>query len=57
MISLEREQVSDIKGIEFAKKMNYKFYLSSAKDNPQGFINFLEELIKDFLSEKYGFEI
>ena len=41
------EQVDEKQGKIFAKKHNYKFYLVSAKDNPQKFINCLDELVKD----------
>ena len=33
----------------FVKEKNYKFYLVSAKDNPQKFINCLDELVKDYI--------
>ena len=48
-----KEEVTETEGIELAKKYNYKFYLASAKDDPNGFINFLEELIKNFISNEY----
>ena len=51
------EKVPEEEGIEFAKKMNYKFYSSSAKNDPQGFINFIEDLIKDFIANKYNIKI
>ena len=47
------EKVTEDEGKEFAKKYNYKFYLASAKDNSKGFITFLEELVKDFINDKY----
>ena len=43
-------EVSEREGIEFAEKNNYKFYSSSAKRDPKGFYNFLEELVKDYSS-------
>ena len=43
------EKINEEKGREFAKKQNYKFYLVSAKDNPQAFINCLDELVKDYI--------
>ena len=46
----ERREVSDEQGKEFAKKYNYKFYSASAKDNPEGFRIFIEELIKDYIA-------
>ena len=46
----DRRQVSDEQGKEFAKKNNYKFYSASAKNNPEGFRNFIEELIKDYIA-------
>ena len=48
-LDVER-QVYDKQGKEFAKKNNYKFYSASAKDNPEGFRNFIEELIKDYIA-------
>ena len=44
-----KEKIKEEKGREFAKKQNYKFYLVSAKDNPQAFINCLDELVKDYI--------
>ena len=32
------------------QKNNYKFYSASAKDNPEGFRNFIEELVKDYIA-------
>jgi len=46
----DRRQVYDEQGKDFAKKNNYKFYSASAKDNPEGFRNFIEELIKDYIA-------
>ena len=46
---LDYEKVDVIKGKLFAKKHNYKFYLVSAKDNQQAFINCLDELVKDYI--------
>ena len=46
----DKREVSDEQGKEFAKKNNYKFYSASAKDNPEGFRHFLEELIKEYIA-------
>ena len=46
----DERKVSDEQGKEFAKKYNYKFYSASAKNNPEGFRNFIEELIKDYIA-------
>ena len=43
------EEVDVEQGKLFAKKHNYKFYLVSAKDNQQAFINCLDELVKDYI--------
>ena len=41
------KQVDEEQGEKLAKEKNYKFYLVSAKDNQQAFINCLDDLVKD----------
>ena len=45
-----QEKVKESEGRDFAKSINAKFLSISAKeDSPEKFINFLEELLKDYL--------
>ena len=48
----EEEEVKEETAREFANKCNLKFKLVSAKEDPKGFILFLEELLDDFLQKK-----
>ena len=48
-LHIQQEIIVD-QGLELAKKYNYKFYSVSAKDNPQAFINCLDELIEEYIS-------
>ena len=52
----ENEDVDINVAEEFAKKINSKFKMVSAKLNAKGFEDFLEELLKDYIN-KYGNEI
>ena len=45
------EQVSEQEGRKYAAEKGAKFKLSSAKEDPIGFIQFLEELFKDFIDK------
>ena len=47
-----QEDVSEEEGKDFANKLGAKFKLVSAKEDPLGFINFLEELLDEFLKKK-----
>ena len=47
------EKVSEEEGQSYANEKGSKFALCSAKDDPKGFIKFLEELFQDYI-EKYG---
>ena len=40
-----KEEVSEEEGENYAKEINAKFILSSAKADPEGFNSFLEELL------------
>ena len=48
-----KEEVQEIEGQNFADSVGAKFRLVSAKIDPQGFIDFLSELLDEFL-EKSG---
>ena len=43
------QEVDKEQGEKLAKEKNYKFYLVSAKDNQQAFINCLDDLVKDYI--------
>ena len=45
----EEEQVNEGEARILAESHNYKFYLISALDNQQAFINCLDELVKDYI--------
>jgi len=45
----DHEQVTEDQGKKFAKEKNAKFKLSSAKEDPLNFNEFLEELFKEFI--------
>ena len=42
------EVIDEEQGKKFAHELKYKFYQASAKNDPKGFINFLEELVEDY---------
>ena len=44
-----KEKVNESQGKTFAQSKKAKFKLTSAKDDPLGFNNFLEELFKEFI--------
>ena len=46
------EQVSYDEGLQFANNHNFRFNLTSAKNNSQEFINFVEELVDDYSNVK-----
>ena len=48
----DHEQVTEDQGKKFAKEKNAKFKLSSAKEDPLNFNEFLEELFKEFIDTK-----
>ena len=50
------EEIKEIDVTNYAKKIGAKFELVSAKSNPQGFINFLEQLLDEYL-KKNGINI
>ena len=45
------EKVKEEQGKKFASEINAKFKLSSAKDDPLSFTQFLEELFKEFIDK------
>ena len=48
-----KEEVKEEEGEKFAQSINAKFRLTSAKCDGEGFINFLELLLKEYIN-KYG---
>ena len=50
------EQIKEDEVKSYARELGIKFKLVSAKEDPNGFISFLEELLEDFLKKK-GIEI
>ena len=48
---LDKEEVKENVAMEYAKSINAKFRLASAKTDPDSFVNFLEELLKDYLNK------
>ena len=48
----EEEEIKAETAKEFANKCNLKFKLVSAKEDPEGFVQFLEELLDDYLQKK-----
>ena len=50
----QEEQVTEREAEEYALKNHYKFCLTSAKTNPKGFRDFLEELVKERIEEING---
>ena len=46
-----KEKVKEIEGKNFADSVGAKFRLVSAKVDPQGFIDFLSELLDEFLQK------
>ena len=46
------DDVNEEEAREFAQKINAKFRLTSAKDNPNGFKCFLKELVIDYINKK-----
>lgn len=46
-----KEEVSEDEANKYAKTLNAKFRLTSAKKDPGGFSNFLEDLLKDYLNK------
>ena len=49
----DNEQVSENEARDFAKNHNYKFYLTSAKEDPITTKNIIEEIIKNYISSLY----
>ena len=47
-----KEEIKEEEGLKYAKSMNYKFRLTSAKTDPEGFSSFLEELLIEYLKKK-----
>ena len=47
----EQEEVTEKEGIEYAKTINARFTLTSAKTDPESFVVLLEELLKDYLKK------
>ena len=46
-----KEQVKELEGEKFANSVGARFKLVSAKIDPQGFVDFLSELLNDFLKK------
>ena len=49
---LDDEEVDENEAREFAKNINAKFIMASAKNNGKGFINFLEDLLSIYIIKK-----
>ena len=47
---LDDEEVDEETARELAKKINAKFRMASAKVNGKGFVNFLKELLEDYIN-------
>ena len=52
---IENQMVMDEEGKEIAKKYGIKFLITSALSSAKSFINFVNNLVKDYI-EKYGVE-
>ena len=52
-----KEQVKEKEGKNYADSIGAKFRLVSAKNDPHGFVNFLSELLDDFLKKNGILEI
>ena len=50
-----KEQVKETEGKNYADSIASKFWLVSAKIDPQGFVDFLNELLDAFFEEKPNF--
>ena len=50
---INQEEVTEEEGKKYAQSIKAKFRLTSAKEDPDGFVEFIEELVKDY-HEKYG---
>ena len=50
---LEKEEVRENQAMEYAKSINAKFRLVSAKSDPAGYNNLLEELLIDYINIIY----
>ena len=48
----KKEQVPDIDASNYAEEIGAKFALTSAKKNKEGFSNYLEELLDDYIESK-----
>ena len=48
------DDVDENEARQYAKKFNAKFRMASAKMNPKGFINFLKELLIDYIKKTGG---
>ena len=48
------EDMDENEAREFAKKLNAKFKMTSAKSNGKGFVNFLKELLVDYIDLNNG---
>ena len=48
----KQEQVPDIDASNYAEEIGAKFALTSAKKNKEGFSNYLEELLDDYIESK-----
>jgi small GTP-binding protein len=46
-----KEEVEEEQGEKYAESINAKFRLTSAKEDAQGFINFLELLLKEYINK------
>ena len=50
---INQEEVTEEEGKKYAQSIKAKFRLTSAKEDPDGIVEFIEELVKDY-HEKYG---
>ena len=48
----DQEQVSEEEGENFAKSINARFSFTSAKSNPSGFVQFIEQLLIDYIHKE-----
>lgn len=51
---LDEEEVDENEAREFAKRIKAKFTMASAKKNEKGFVNFLEDLLDNYITKNKG---
>ncbi len=49
----QKEEVSEEDGENYARSIKAKFKLTSAKEDPEGFNNFLKELLTDYINNNH----